>query len=329
MSANLSVNKEGEVNFAYTGEKPWHKSGIEVPATMSVMEGLTFSRNTWDVDKHPMTCITNEGVVDVPDHFAVVRSDTQNILGVVGNRYECVSNVEAFSFFDMVLGQNNAQIETVGALGLGERVFMIAKLPQISEIVKGDIVEKYLLVSTSHNGSTGIEILFTDVRVVCANTLSVALRNTQNKLKIRHSKNWESKMKESERTIRESQKYWNEIELASKHLASTSVDRVIVGDFLEKMFPKAEDAKTKTQDNKREKVLELVESGMGTEIQGVRGTAWGLYNAYTEYLDHHTSVHGIEKDDRQGLMSKRWENSNFSNTVIAKRQTAFDYLVNL
>ncbi len=320
---------DGKVEMAYAGERPWHGLGVQVPGLMKTEEALTAAHLDWDVEKHPMSVTNEHGIFDVPDHFAVMRSDNQGILGVVGNRYETISNKDAFAFFDGVLGESQGQIETAAALGVGEKVFMMARLPDVQEVIPGDVMEQFLLVHTSHDGSSNLEVMFTNVRVVCQNTLSMAIKGQKNRIKIRHTSNYEERMKEAERTIIESHKYWDQIQEASRHLAATSVSRVEVGAFMDAMFPMKENAKTKTTENVREKFIELVEDGRGTDIPGVKGSAWGLYNAYTEYLQYDRTVKGLAKDATDGQKAaQRWERLALG-TGSNDMQKAFDTVMGM
>jgi phage/plasmid-like protein (TIGR03299 family) len=158
--------------------------------------------------------------------------------------------------------------------------------------------------------------MFTNIRVVCNNTLTAALKGAKNKIKIRHTTNSETRIKEAEKTLLASAEYWDVMKDACTKLAATSVDRVAVGSFIDYMFP-VDETKKERKNSAREKVEELVETAKGNDIPGVKGTAWGLLNSYTEYLDHHAVV----KCD-----GDRWERSMFGSNYN-KRQQAFDYLM--
>jgi len=252
---------------------------------------------------------------EIANNFAISRSDNNAILGIVGKQYQPINNEEAFQFFDGVLGEGQGQIETCGALGIGEKVFMMAKMPEIAEIVPNDKIERYLLVHTSHDGKSATEVLFTNVRVVCSNTLNMAIRNSKSSMKIKHTKNWEEKMHEAQKVLIESHKHWEKVQETCKLLAETSVSRVEVGMYIDSLFPVKENSKNKVTENIKEKVNELIETGIGTDIKGVKGSAWGLYNAVTEYIDHH-------KTTKKG--GNQWERSVFSANSINLRQRAFD-----
>lgn len=322
MAHNLSMDKEGNAEFAFAGEKPWHGLGVEVPGLMTTGEALTAARMDWGIKKVPVLSSYDMSVI--PDQYAILRDDTHVALGIVGARYEPINNREVFSIFDGVLGETHAQIETAGALGKGERVFMQARLPEITEVVPGDVMEQMLLIHASHDGSGAEEVLFVNQRVVCQNTLSMALNSQKNRFKIRHTKNYKDKMAQVERILMESKNYWEKIREATKHLAETSVSRVEVGAFMDAMFPVKEDAKRDTTSNTRNKFEELLETGMGTEIPGVKGSAWGVFNAYSEYLQYGRTVNKI--DDPYDQNGKRWEKIVFG-SFGDDMQKAFDHLL--
>lgn len=310
MAHELSFHN-GKAEMAYAGARPWHGLGVQVPGLMKTEEALTAAHLTWGLKKIPL--LSSFDLAVVPDCFGIQRDDTNTILGVVGDRYTPISNKEAFAFFDGVLGESQAQIETAAALHGGSKVFMLARLPEVQEILPGDKMEQFLLVSTTHDGSSATEVMFTNVRVVCQNTLTAALRGQTNRIKIRHTANYKERMAQAERTLCASKSYWTEVQAMAKHLAETSVSRVEVGAFMDAMFPKKtkEDGNDAQVEKARNKFEQLLESGMGTEIPGVRGSAWGLYNAYSEYLQYGRQVRGVSDDAAK--VTKRWENIVFGN----------------
>jgi phage/plasmid-like protein (TIGR03299 family) len=138
----------------------------------------------------PVKTTVSRKVKTVPNTYATVRNDTGDILGVVGSRYQPIQNREAFSFFDALVGSDEAMYHTAGVLGKGERIWIMAKLPNYIQVGKKDIVDKYLLlINSSHDGSTVVRAKLTPIRVVCNNTLSVALSGTEQEVRVRHTAN--------------------------------------------------------------------------------------------------------------------------------------------
>lgn len=125
--------------------------------------------------------------VECPNAFATYRTDHNIPLGIVKERYTPVQNVEAFTFFDNAIGKDKAIWQTAGFFGMGERIFVSAKLPK-NILVQGDPVENYLVFTTSHDGSSGVKILFSPIRVVCENTLNAAIATSSNYVSFRHTK---------------------------------------------------------------------------------------------------------------------------------------------
>lgn len=125
--------------------------------------------------------------VECPNAFATYRTDYNIPLGIVKERYTPVQNTEAFNFFNNAIGKNKALWQTAGFFGNGERIFVSAKLPK-NIFVQGDVIENYLVFTTSHDGSSGVKILFTPIRIVCENTLNAAIHDSTNYISFRHTK---------------------------------------------------------------------------------------------------------------------------------------------
>jgi phage/plasmid-like protein (TIGR03299 family) len=127
-------------------------------------------------------------VIVSDNSFYTYRPDTDAILGdKLGAEYEVIQNVDAFSFFDSIVGGDGIQYETAGALGKGERIFITAKLPNYIKVGNDDLIEQYLFLTTSHDGFGSITAAFTPIRIVCANTLNAAMQSRNNSIKIRHT----------------------------------------------------------------------------------------------------------------------------------------------
>jgi len=199
MAHNLNYNEQtGKHSFFSVKEKAWHNLGQIVTDYPNSKEALIYAGLDYEVVKRKI--YTHDGDlskgldflirdIEIPDHQATIRTDTNQVLGVVGKDYEIVQNVDAFEFFDSIVGGEGIQYETAGALGKGERIFITAKLPSYIKVGKDDLIEQYLFLTTSHDGFGSITAAFTPIRIVCNNTLNAALKNHSNSIKIRHTAN--------------------------------------------------------------------------------------------------------------------------------------------
>lgn len=172
--AHEPAEMNGRTAMMFYGETPWHKLGtrLERPATAS--EAITAAGLDYTVELKELA--TTDGS-QVPQRKAVVRGDTERVLGVEGNSYVPMQNVECFSFLDAVVTE---RVSHSGSTRQGERIWLLAKLPGYIR-VRGsdDVTEKFLLLSNSHNGTSALRVYFTPIRVVCANTLAMAERKSR------------------------------------------------------------------------------------------------------------------------------------------------------
>lgn len=182
---------------------PWQYQGAKNVEDCKTAEDVMFkARLNWTVAKCevvakiPILATLNNpnGFVYGTDYYiecgnayATYRTDTNTPLGIVKERYTPVQNLDAFTFFNNAIGKNKAIWQTAGYFGNGERIFVSAKLPK-NIYVNGDPVENYLVFTTSHDGSSGVKILFTPIRVVCENTLNAAIQGATNYISFRHTK---------------------------------------------------------------------------------------------------------------------------------------------
>jgi phage/plasmid-like protein (TIGR03299 family) len=249
--------------------------------------------------------------------------DNGNALGVVGKGYTPVQNSEAFDFFDNLVNENEACYQSAGALGLGERIWILAKLPTDIVIGKEDLINNYVLVYNSFDGSSGITALITPIRVVCNNTLTAALKEAKNKVVIRHTRNVVDRLKQAHTVLGLSNKYRVELEASLNALASKQVNKKLVMDFLSGVYdyvdPETKMLKAAGKKNK-EAIMEIFESNVGgQDMPTCRGTMYGLYNAFTFYYDN-----VIDYKTQDNKAQSLW----FGNSA-AMRQWAFDKATSL
>lgn len=319
MAHNIN-NTNGKDSMMYYGEKPWHGLGTELKNPATAKEAIVAAGLNFDVVKMPLFINTNKGkLIKLDDKFATVRTDTNVPLGVVGARYQPVQNSDAFSFFDSLVGEGESIYHTAGALGKGERIWLLAKMPDYIKIKgvngKEDIVEKFVLLANSHDGTSNVIAKLTPIRVVCNNTLSLALKDGEQEVRIRHTANAEERMKEAHKVLGLTNKLYSDLETIFNSFSNKQVKKEVVNEFFLKMIPDNKLSENHTRsENQRLSLMNLYDSGKGSEMS--RGTVWGLYNAVTEYVDHEKySNKQMKKEDFNKI-----ENIWFSNGERMKQQ---------
>jgi phage/plasmid-like protein (TIGR03299 family) len=274
----------GKASMMYVGDAPWHNLGVKLDQPATAEEAVISAGLDYAVVKKPLHAVINKRQhVLVANNFATLRTDTNQVLGVVGERYTVLQNREAFTFFDALTGTGEAIYETAGALGNGERIWILAKLPGYIKVHGKDIVNKYLLLCNSHDGSSLVRAKLTPIRVVCKNTLSLALSGTE-EVRIRHTPSSVEKLEEAHKLLGLTNQLYEQLDFIFNRMALKKVTDKQLLEYIKKLIPST-DAENQTRtENIRSKILELHESGQGANLG--RGTLWGGYNAVTEYTDH-------------------------------------------
>lgn len=310
MAHNLNYNEQTEKHsFFSVKEKAWHGLGQIVQDYPTSAEAIKHAGLDYTIEKRPLFTYDNENnaadedtdikipEIDVPDFFATMRTDTEQVLGVVGKDYEVVQNVDAFSFFDAIVGGDGIQYETAGALGKGERIFITAKLPGYIKVGNDDLIEKYLFLTTSHDGYGSILAAFTPVRIVCANTLNAALRNYSNSIKIRHTANAKQRLEQAHKVMGIANKLIEQMETVFNHWAKVRITDPAIKKLIQlAMIPNKEvlhnvqagkdDELSTCFKNMCDNVYEYALSSPTQQQVTTRGTLFGAYNAVTGYFQN-------------------------------------------
>ncbi|HEX3025321.1 MAG TPA: DUF932 domain-containing protein [Chitinophagaceae bacterium] len=233
----------------------------------------------------------------VPDYYATIRIDNENVLGVVGKDYEVVQNINAFSFFDSIVGGDGIRYETAGALGKGERIFITAKLPNYIKVGKDDLIEQYLFLTTSHDGLGSITAAFTPIRIICNNTLNAALHNCSNSIKIRHTVNAKERLETAHRLMGITNHLSAELENIFNRWATIRVTDAEVKKLIQlAMVPNKEvlqniqvgkeDELSTCFKNICENTFEYAMSNTSQQLTTTKGILFGAYNAVTGYFQN-------------------------------------------
>ena len=228
-----------------------------------------------------------------------MRSDTGNALACVGSRYQPIQNAEAFQMADDLVREGGARFESAGSLKGGRRVWLLAALPD-SAHVRDEELKQYLLLSSAHDGTRAMEVLLTPVRVVCWNTLSLAIREATSKVKIRHTRNAGDRIGEARRVLGLAGEYFEQHAETMTELAGYSVDRAFTEAYLKALVPDPKGAASPTRAGKTRAQIGRLFNGAqrGAGSDAVRGTAYGLLNAVTEFIDHYRTARATQSGSR-------------------------------
>lgn len=314
MAHNIHLNEQtGQHSFFSVKEKPWHGLGQIVRDYPTSAEAIQFAGLDYEVEKRKLYTQRNEyenPQITVTDYFATVRTDSNEVLGVVGKDYEIVQNRDAFSFFDSIVGGDGIQYETAGALGKGERIFITAKLPGYIKVGREDLIEQYLFLTTSHDGYGSITAAFTPVRVVCRNTLNAAMRRHSNAVKIRHTANAKERLEQAHKVIGISNQLSAELETIFNNWTKVKVTDPELHKLIQlAMVPNKEvldniqkgqwDELSTCFNNMCQTVFEYAMTSPTQQTETTRGTLFGAYNAVTGYFQNVRNY----KDDESKLKS--------------------------
>ena len=230
-------------NMVYTREKPWHGLGTKVEEAPTSADALRLAGLDWNVEqKNIQLC----GGSKVPGYKANVRSTDGKVLGVVSDRYRIVQNADAFEFTDSIIG-GDVRYETAGSLNGGKKIWLLAKLPE-TEIV-GDKTEPYLCFSNTHDGSGAVRVCMTPIRVVCNNTLNLALDSAKRAWSVRHTGSLQSKMHEARTCLRMANTYMGALAEKADRMANTAITRDQLNRILDELFPVDEHSTEREKQN--------------------------------------------------------------------------------
>jgi phage/plasmid-like protein (TIGR03299 family) len=313
MAHNINFNKQTQQHsFFSVKEKAWHGLGQVVQDYPTSKEALQFAGLDFEVLKrHNTHKLDNGAEIVSKSSFYTYRPDTGAILGDrLGKDYEVLQNIDAFSFFDAIVGGDGIQYETAGALGKGEKIFITAKLPGYIKVAKDDCIEKYLFLTTSHDGCGSIMAAFTPIRIVCNNTLNAALKNCSNSVKIRHTANAKERLEEAHKVLGISNQLSQQLDSIFNRWAKVRITDKDVQKLIQMaMVPNKEvlqniqngetDELSTCFKNMCDAVYEYNCTSHTQQTDTTKGTVFGAYNAVTGYFQNVRSY----KDDEAKMKS--------------------------
>jgi phage/plasmid-like protein (TIGR03299 family) len=299
MAHHINYNKQDQKHsFFSVKEKAWHNLGQVIQNYPTSSEAIHHAGLDYEVEKRKLFSPGSEDrSIEVPNYFSTVRTDNNAVLGVVGKDYQIVQNRDAFSFFDAIVGGDGMLYETAGALGKGERIFITAKLPDYIRVGKDDLIEKYLFLTTSHDGSGSITAAFTPIRIVCANTLNAALRNQSNTVRIRHTSNAKQRLEQAHKVMEISDVLSVQMEAIFNNWTKVRISDNEVKKLIQSALAPSKEVLKNLQEDKADELsscfTNMVDRAFDyamsypTQLMDTpKGTVFGAYNAITGYFQN-------------------------------------------
>lgn len=279
-------------DMAYAGKTPWHGLGQRITNPSDITLTTKEAGLDWTILELPLSVDFNGTSTIFEGQKALIRSDNGGQLAIVSNRYKPVQPIEIMEFQRDLVEQYGFTIETAGQLFGGKRVWSMAKTSEGFTLKGKDAVNLYLILVTSNDGSLATQAFFTSVRVVCNNTLKASLNSAVDVVKVRHNSVFNGdKVKQDLGLLHNA---WSEFEDIAKVLSDYKVNQVQASNIVFDLFKKPEskvfeDESTRNQNIMRE-VMQCIARSPGSSMESSNGTAWGLLNGITYYVDHQVNT---------------------------------------
>lgn len=270
----------------FVREPAWHGLGKIVQEAPSSAEALKMAELDWEVRQEPVFVKVGDDHILVPNAMANVRTSDNSVLGIMTEKYKVVQNPEAFAFTDSLL-ETNVKYESAGSLAGGKRIYLLARMPEIYKIA-GDDVEPFLVFTNSFDGKGAIRVALTPVRVVCQNTLNMALATAKRQWSTKHMGNMQEKMLEAQRTLELASNYMQGLSEEAERLLMKKISVDTLDAFLGALFPLDDEASNRKVNNVVELRNTFRTAYDSPDLANFQGTAWGVINAVADMVDHAT-----------------------------------------
>ncbi|MBD5146847.1 MAG: DUF945 domain-containing protein [Ruminococcus sp.] len=266
----------------YTREKPWHGLGTKVEEAPTSADALYLAGLDWKVVQEHIFTETGDTILG---YRVNVRDSDRKVLGVVSERYKIIQNSEAFAFTDTLLG-NGVRYETAGSLQDGRRVWLLARLPR-EYIIAGERISPYLVFSNSHDGSGAVKVALTPIRVVCNNTLNLALGTASRSWSMVHTGNIRDKIQEAKDTLFMAEEYMDSLGKEFERLRRQKVTDGQIREYVEQLLPMEKNATTVQSKNIRN-LRENMRCRYydAPDLQGIGNNAYRFINAVSDFATH-------------------------------------------
>lgn len=326
MAHELYTLSNGKKSMAYVGETPWHGLGQKLSEGAPIEAWVREAGLDWELRETPALFLNASSNLEAyPGRKVLLRSDNGEAMSMMGDDYQVVQPRQVLAFYaDLVKGQGLA-LETAGSLRGGRKYWALAKLKKSALIMAEDGIEGYLLLATSCDGSLATTGMFTATRVVCANTLGFAVQEgesgrSRKYVKLPHSATFDPDMMKAELGLATGswEVFIEQVEKMAKRKVTVDEAKELVVDVVGEEMPEilevSEAEWREAQGDKKmvQQILQLFDGrALGSKFKSSKGTAWGLVNATTEYLDHHRGTR-----TRDSRLQRAW----FGDSAIIKER---------
>ena len=313
--------------MAYVGQTPWHQLGNQLPAKQSIEIWAEKAGMDWTICESSVRYLTEQidtlgSIMSFPEQKVLYRSDTKAPLSVVSGRYQVVQPKEVLEFYRDLSEISGFELETAGVLKEGRKFWALARTGKSAALKGKDVVNGYILLATSCDGTLATTATPTTIRVVCNNTLTIALNGASSAIKVPHSTSFDAQAVKQQLGIAVSQ--WDSFMYRMKTLAERKVKSHESMNYFLKVLCNADVIVDPALGLMNERALKKVQAlydgqGHGSELDSANGTAWGLLNAVTEFVDH---------EKRARSQEYRLDSAWFGQGATLK-QRALDYALQL
>jgi phage/plasmid-like protein (TIGR03299 family) len=305
--------------MAYKRQVPWHSLGINAPSDADLDTMLELSGTNWEVAKFPSWVTVGNEFVETGQH-ALVRLSDKKVLTNVGADWNYTQNREAFEFFRKFCENGTAEIETAGSLKDGQYVWVLAKLKKGFKVCGKDEIQSYLLFTNPHVFGAAIDIRFTNIRVVCWNTMRFALKADSDAIvRVTHRARFNAE--KVQQTLGIAEDRMNEYKEFAEFVSSKKFTKEAVQEYFSKVFnggdaKKEKDKRWATRETNADRAFKVLDAQPGANLG--EGTWWQAFNAITFQLDH---LYGEDRDNR--LVNSWYGNGNNQKRLAAKLAVDF------
>lgn len=285
-------------------EKPWHYEETKdvtklIQEAPTSKDALHLAGLDWEVKQEP---VYMENGIMIPNYKANVRSTDNSCLGIVTDRYQIVQNTEAFEFTDAIVGETEdgvVKYETAGSLCGGKKIWLLAKMPTTK--VLDDEIDPYMFFSNSHDGSGAIKVGMTPIRIVCNNTLNMALNSAKRQWSTKHVGDMQSKLEEAKFCLQMADKYMKRLDEEADRLANAKLYKEQIDEILDELFPIDDNDTDRKKRNVQAEKDNFFVAYFMPDIAKFRDTAWGAVNAMSDVVTHQTP-----KRNTKSFNENRW-----------------------